>query len=348
MSYTKTDDAVHGKLSWFIQQMIDNENLNDIFDKKQDSKLEIEYKLPEYEYDYKDEFRDFVISKLPNKFSVSGLNTYRNCPKQYFYNYILELKSSAGSQDNASFGTAMHSAFEYTIKEVMNNKKYPSSDEAFNVFSKKLDTLVCDLPENLKQSARVRIFSDDGYYDKFKALVDESAIDPNKKYDKNPKLDNVATGYNEIYAEYPLSFETEIEGHKVILNGFIDRLDKDKNGNYSIYDYKSKGKCDTISPSDNYFYQMAFYKYIFELQHPNCKVVNATFILPLEVDNNHQINLIDKFDKIVKNSDKTNYEIKIEELLNCIKGIYNLEFNVAKKVKCDYCPYKELCYTRTI
>ena len=104
----------------------------------------------------------------------------------------------------------------------------------------------------------------------------------------------------------------------------------------------------SIAPSDNYFYQMAFYKYVFELQHPNSKVVNATFLLPLEADKNHEINLIEKFDKPVKDTDKTVYEQKIEELLNCIKGIYNLEFDIPKKVKCDYCPYKQFCVTRTI
>ena len=250
--------------------------------------------------------------------------------------------------DNASFGTAMHSAFEYTIKEVMNNKKYPDNEEVYNVFSKKLDTLVCDYPENLKTGALEKIFGEDGYYNKFKALVDENTINPNKNYEKNLKLDNTATGYNEIYAEYPLSYEAEIEGKKVILNGYIDRLDKNPKGEYSIYDYKSKEHCKSIAPSDNYFYQMAFYKYVFELQHPDCKVVNATFLLPMESDKKHEINLIAKFDKIPKSSDKTNYEAKIEELLNCIKGIYNLEFDVPKKPKCEYCAYKQLCNSRTV
>jgi len=351
LSYTKTEDHTHGKLSWFIQQLVDNEDLNEILNKKfgyKPEELSENYIIPKYEYDYNKEFKDFVVSKLPNKFSFSGLNTYRNCPKQYFYGYILQIKPEFASMDNASFGTAMHSAFERTIECVMNDKKYPEADDIYNVFCKKLDTLVCDYPENLKKAAKEHIFSNDGYYRDFASIVEASLIDPNKKYTKNPTLDNIATGFYEIYAEYPLTVNVEIEGKQTNLNGFIDRLDKDKNGNYSIYDYKSKIHCSSIAPSDNYFYQMAFYKYVFEVQHPSCKIVNATFLLPLEADNNHKINLIDKFDKAPKNSDKTNYEAKIEELLSCIKGIYNLEFDVPKKPNCDYCQYKQLCQTRTI
>ena len=348
LSYTKTEDPTYGKVSWLIQQLLENEKLNGILNKRYNIELKENYIVPKCSYDYKDEFKEYVISKLPDKFSVSGLNTYRNCPKQYFYKYIMEIKSSVGSPDDASFGTAMHEAFEYVIKYVMDNKKYPEANEVYQVFSKELDKLVCDYPENLKQSAYEHIFSDEGYYKNFTALVEASSVNPDKKYEKNPKLDNIKTGYNEIYAEYPLVFETEIEGKKTVLNGFIDRLDKDKDGNYSIYDYKSKIHCSNIYPSDNYFYQMAFYKYVFELQNPECKVKNTTFLLPLEADKNHEINLIDKFEKPVKDTDKTNYETKIEELMNCIKGIYNLEFDVPKKPKCDYCPYKQFCVTKTV
>ncbi len=352
LSYTKTDTRTHGELSWYIKQLLEKEELRGIINKKYDIQLEDSYIVPKYEYDYGSEFRDYIISKLPTKFSVSGLNAYRNCPKQYFYSHILELKSESGSQDDASFGTAMHSAFEYTIKYVMDNKKYPSANEVYSVFSKKLDNLICDYPDNLKKAAKDKIFSDNGYYKDFTSMVDTNSIHPDKKFVKKPKLDSTITGFSEIYAEYPLSFEIEIDNHKVILNGYIDRLDKDKNGSYSIYDYKSKVHCDSIAPSDNYFYQMAFYKYIFEHQHPNCKVTNATFLLPLEADGNHSINLIDKFDKAPRGKtsdcDKTNYEVKIEELLDCIKKIYNLEFEVSKKPNCNYCPYRQFCETRTI
>ena len=331
LSYTKTNDTVYGRLSWFIQQLLDDEKLNNIFNRKYNVELSDDYVLPKYEYDYSEEFKDFMVSKLPNKFSVSGLNAYRSCPKRYFYDYILELNSPSSNSDDASFGTAMHTAFEYAINEVMDKKKYPSADEAYKAFCAKLDTLVCDYPENLKQSAKEHIFSPDGYYEKFKALVNENEI-----------------GEHTIQAEYQLSCETEIEGKKTILNGYIDRLDKDKNGNYSIYDYKSKLHCSSISPSDNYFYQMAFYKYVFELQHPEHKVTNATFLFPLEADKNHAINLINKFDEPAKNSDKTLYSTKIEELINCIKGIYDLQFDVPAKPNCAYCSHKQFCQTKTV
>ena len=38
----------------------------------------------------------------------------------------------------------------------------------------------------------------------------------------------------------------------------------------------------SISPGDNYFYQMALYKYIFENQIEGAKVTKESFLLPLE------------------------------------------------------------------
>ena len=170
-------------------------------------------------------------------------------------------------------------------------------------------------------------------------------------YSTNDEINNIPNGKYKIYAEYPLNYELEIPKEwglkldnfdKIILNGFIDRLDKNPDGTYSIYDYKTREICYNIPPSDNYFYQMVFYKYLFELQNPDTSVKRACFLLPIEKNNNHEINIQDKkdFEKL--------YEQKIYELLGYIEKILKQEFDVPDKPNCQYCDYKQFCNTKTI
>ena len=347
LSYAKTDSA--GKLSWFINQLINNEELkiNKTLIEAENEQFDIDYQNPKYDYDYTQEFKDYVKLNTPKKFSASSLILYKDCPKQYFYKYILGLKSESGNKDNTILGTSVHKAFEYTIKYVLSEKKYPSYDEVYNVFEESINNLAPSLPENLKQCGKEKIFAENKYYDKFISMVKPEEID----YSTNDEINNIPNGKYKIYAEYPLNYELEIPKEwgleldnfdKIILNGFIDRLDKNPDGTYSIYDYKTREICYNIPPSDNYFYQMVFYKYLFELQNPDTSVKRACFLLPIEKNNNHEINIQDKkdFEKL--------YEQKIYELLGYIEKILKQEFDVPDKPNCQYCDYKQFCNTKTI
>ena len=63
------------------------------------------------EYDYKRDFAEMIKSKLKDKsYSPSAIKTYLYCPRQYLYSKILKLEGRDGNPDNASYGTAVHSA----------------------------------------------------------------------------------------------------------------------------------------------------------------------------------------------------------------------------------------------
>lgn len=119
-----------GKPSWFVRQ------LKDKFQDNQEylafpEKLEIQgLEKPSTDYDYKKEFEGFIRNRFQKSYSASSLNTYRKCPREYFYNYILGLKSSSGNRDNLTYGLGVHKAFQFVLDYAMKNKKYPTAEEA--------------------------------------------------------------------------------------------------------------------------------------------------------------------------------------------------------------------------
>jgi ATP-dependent exoDNAse (exonuclease V) beta subunit len=307
------------KPSWFIKQ------LKDKFQDEPDylaypEKPEIQgLEKPTADYDYKKEFEEFIRSRFQKSYSASSLNTYRKCPREYFYNYILGLKSSSGNRDNLTYGLAVHKAFQYTINYALENKKYPTVDEAYEVFAKSVDELPCSNPEKMKQSGKIYIFSNGTYYDEFISICPPESL--------------------ESRAELELKYTTE---NGVSFNGSIDRIDKNKDGTYSIYDYKTGTDNSGITKSgahSDYYYQIGFYKYLFKKQFGIDADVTTTFIYPLLAEDFHTEKDI---------PDDVSEEIA-SEFIDIVGKIQNLEFDRPHKCPNEkFCSYKNLCKMNAI
>lgn len=308
-----------GKLSWFIKEVL--EKLKDktdlvIFPEKT---IVFGIEKPTIDYDYKREFEDFIKSRFQKSYSASSLNTYRKCPKEYFYNYILGLKSSSGSKDNLTYGLAVHKAFQYTLNYAMKYKKYPIAEEAYLVFAKTIDELPCENPDKLKESGKNNIFTKGKYYDKFISIASAENI-------------------NSV-AEMPLKYTTE-DG--ISFNGTIDRIDENPDGTYSIYDYKTGTDNSGITPKgihSDYYYQIAFYKYLFKKQENVHKNISTYFIYPLLEDNAH----------IKKEITDNDCETVANEFIECVKNIQELKFDRPNKCPNEkFCNYKNICKMNVI
>lgn len=362
LSYANIGRA-YGKISWFFQQLLDNISLineeNPKLVKTVIEDFEFGFDSPKPDYNLED-FNRYMEPALPNWFSVSALNEYRNCPKQYFYERILKMKINSGSKDDMNYGTAVHAAFEEAIKYVMDNKEYPDVDYVKNVFNSKLGELEIVNPDNTKASAEEKIFGENGYYkEHFVKLAKVDEIPKDAHFEENPSLNNIPDGRH-IYAEYKLNYEIDMpeewktsiddKDAKIIYNGSIDRLDKDVDGKYIIYDYKTKEKCDDITPSDNYFYQIVFYKYILEKQNPGIEVKECYFLLPLEKNGNHKIMVHHKFSNYIKTKDKTVdvFQEKVDELREATASIRKMQFEKPESPNCRFCGYKFICNNRLI
>ena len=302
-----------GKLSWFIEKTILNpvvqdKNLISYPEKEAVSKIII----PQKEYDYRAEFGEMIKNKIPRTFSPSSLNLYRRCPMQYFYNKIMGINPDTGNKDNKSYGDAVHEAFRYAVEYAVANGEYPGVQEAYKVFESKIDSLPSTNPENLKQSARDYIFSDGKYYQKFTEISPAEHL--------NSK------------AEFELNFEED----GINFYGKIDRVDKNQDGTYTIYDYKTGTDSSGITRGgvhSDYYYQIAFYKYLFRKQFGIETEINTCFLYPLLEESS-----------VFKDISDAECNEVAQEYIEIAHKIQNTEFE--KPAKCPnekFCNCKDVC-----
>lgn len=269
------------------------------------------------DYDYTKEFHAIVDAKLAQqKYSPTSVNTYLKCPRQYFYEYILDFPAKDGNADNMHYGSAVHEACEKAVKFALKNEYYPQKSEFIKFFTDKLNNLPISTPEMRK------ILSERG----------ENAL--NTYY---VQLCN--TPVNQLHAAEK-RFELPLDDVKFC--GIIDRIDKNSDGTYSIYDYKT-GKAKDLGiiciggEHEDYYNQIALYKYFFE-KESNCKVKNTGFIFPDECDKNLDIHFTDEECTAV-----------LEKFRNAIKDIRSYKFEPIeqkdrkKNPACQYCQYKAFC-----
>ena len=131
------------------------------------------------------------------------------------------------------------------------------------------------------------------------------------------------------------SVSCEFEGIK--FKGFIDRIDKNSDGTYTVYDYKTgNNKNYEIGPEkthEDYYNQMVWYKYFWELK--TGKKVNLTkFIYPEDFET--------KNDGITYSKDEI--EQSVEKFKQAIKDINSCKFEPSyNENACKFCNYKDFC-----
>ena len=161
------------------------------------------------DYDYSKEFCAMVDSVLKSKpYSPTSVNIYLKCPRQYFYEYILALPAKDGNADALSYGSAIHEACEKSVKFALENGHYPEKTEFIKYFKNKLNNLpVSALVARTKLQER-----------------GEQALD--KYY-----VQICNTPVSQLYeAEYELNFTLD----DIRFKGYIDRIEKNSDGTYSI------------------------------------------------------------------------------------------------------------------
>ena len=279
--------------------------------------LERSKDLVKRDYDYKLEFNNLVKAKLNGKsFSPTVVNTYLNCPRQYFYNYILNFAPKDGNADVMHYGTSVHDACEYAVTYALKYKNYPTKDDFIKKFKKRLYTL----PISTFEAKLVLEGRGENALDKFYTQL------------CNTPISNL---YN---VEYRLEFEVG----DIKFKGFIDRIDKNDDGTYSIYDYKTgiAKKENAISPDgehEDYYNQIGLYKYYFE-KATGFKVKDTTFIFPEDFTKNLTLNLTEEECLAIDTKFRT-----------AIDNIRAYKFDPIPKLErtedknCKYCQYKDFC-----
>ncbi len=265
-------------------------------------------------YDNRKAFQDEIEQRVKKVvLSPSRLNDYLDCPRKFFYLKVLAIDVEENNWDNANFGSLIHGLLEKAVRKAKEKGEYPKLEEISAQFKKELDDT------------------------KFSSLAVK------EKFEKNGI--RVIKHYYPHFASIPIervdTVEYVFDGVNVgeyAITGKIDRIEKNADGTYELYDYKtgmpvSETKVAVGQDKENYFNQLCFYKYAFE-KATGKKVARAGLIY-------------------VENHGKNVYKILTQEdmdyIENLIKSVYDkinaFQFDPVKedKAKCEKCAYKNLC-----
>jgi CRISPR/Cas system-associated exonuclease Cas4 (RecB family) len=252
------------------------------------------------------------------RFSASMINTYLDCGRKFYFNYIKNIKPIEDKDISyLVFGNLFHKSAERFVESEYTLVETDCVNLAFEEFK-----------------------------DNEKEVITQSEKDTCVKYlealKKYYKSDNKF-----------LEAEKEIEGVKIFLDGFalnlygvIDRIDTTKDGDYIVIDYKTSKKKKIFDNNisklfdsslkekrNAYALQILFYAYL--LQKKGYKVLDTQLIYPhlLHKDSNCSVS---EFNNAIYNEYENN-------LKKCLEEIFDKEKQWESTKNCNYCDYKEIC-----
>lgn len=168
-------------------------------------------------------------------FSYSKLEVFKNCPLQYRYKYI-EKKYSQDTSIALELGSLCHYVLEQKGRMVAAKQK---------VDYDKLNNILLDGVSEVDEKTKEKLLGVNQLKRKYFEVWHEADNASGASYDEKIKLfDQVLhkemedTEWESTYFERPFEF---VWDNKVILKGFIDRIDV-KDGQYRTVDYKTSKK----------------------------------------------------------------------------------------------------------
>ena len=268
--------------------------------------------LTKRDYDYKRDFMELIKGFCKNReHSHSSVDTYRGCPRKYFYKYILAFEGRGGISDGANYGSAVHDTCQYLVEQaLLPPKKYPSKEDFMAKFDECMDFYPFSSKENEK------MYRDRGHNELneyYKVLIKTKPEDL-------------------IGAE--VKVEGKIDG--INITGRIDKVVKNPDGTVDIYDYKTtnaltlKEVCKG-GKYEGYYNQVCLYKYFAQkLNGLNVNEVKLSFPidsseLSVPVDDDDCKEVFEKFKEYIRQIEGANFEPS-----------YNPD-------ACKYCPYTSFC-----
>lgn len=300
--------------------------LNIAFDKKFDfDTYQIDYNRDLFENEYykflsKDiynnqkAFEKEIRQRVNNIIlSPTRLNDYLECQRKFFYLKVLNIDIQHANWDNANYGTAIHNVLEKAVNFAFENNFYPKLEEMLEWFKFNMDNSTFTTVEKKEMFLKRGKTALSDYYPRFIETPIKSIV-------------NVEYSFNNV----------EVQGN--FISGKIDRIEKNKDGTFELYDYKtgtpvSAKKVEIGESREDYFNQLCFYKYAFE-KLTNKKVSKVGLIY---IENHSKT--------IYKELGQNDMEYIENLITKAYKDIKDLQFNETAKSNdtCKYCAYKQIC-----
>jgi len=318
LSFPNTIDGKPQELTAHLSPVIQKSGIVEEFNhelSREDYTFEILKSLTQNGFDFKGAFKDELAARIKDfVLSPSALNTYQACPRNFLYSYILQVPIYSGEWDSANYGNAVHKTLEIAIQKAKEAGTYPAKEEFLEIFRKNL---------------AAQKFSDAGKRKQFEERGEK------KLTEFYPHFAGITP--DRVFAtEHYLKF-VPVENY--FIKGFIDRIETNADGTYSLYDYKTgsaKRKTQIVDGGDyeNYLNQLRFYKFAFETQNAGAKVTEVGLIFVEEPADNFYTKLTDADNAIIK-----------EKILDTYKNIHALNFEPtdADDKTCANCEYRQLC-----
>lgn len=184
------------------------------------------------------------------RLSVSKSKTFKSCKAKYNFSYIQKLPKK--EWEHLNFGLFLHEVLEYFHKERLAGNTEPDnvliskvSKIAYETYGKKLS------PTDLKEAKDI-IFQ-------YLQILDNERI----------------KGYPDKVTHAEKDFKILIND-KVLLIGYIDRIQKDADGLVHVADYKTS-KSDKYLKND--FFQLKTYAYALCLEDESIEEVRTSYIM---------------------------------------------------------------------
>lgn len=284
----------------------------------EDFALEVVKSLKQAEFNYTRVFEEEIRARVKDfRLSPSTLNSYLNCPREFLYSQIYKIPVYDKDSNDASYGSAFHRTLEWAVSVAKDTRAYPSYAEAKDAFIKHLGSQRFLTKTKREEYIDRGIKSLTTYYPSFCETTPERVLGI------EVKLDFVPVG------DY-------------FVKGFIDRVEKNNDGTYSLYDYKTgsaKAKTQIADGKDyeHYLNQLRFYKLAFETINTGAKVSQVGLLFVEEHDKSFYTRLTEEDNDIIRDKILTSYK-NIEEL-----NFAPVISNTKSADSCQYCDYKMLC-----
>jgi ATP-dependent helicase/DNAse subunit B len=184
------------------------------------------------------------------KVSFSALDTYKTCPRKYYYNYILKLPKF--DKPWFVFGNFNHTILEKFFKIIIRCKQKNLEYDKKELMYKSYTSALKKYQNLANQGKKLRLTP---------AQLKETKGIIKKFFDRDDgELPDV------MYVEKEFTIDLT---DSIVLRGYIDRIDDLGNDTYRIVDYKTSKKSYKIDKNN----QLDLYAIGFKKYHPDAKQI---------------------------------------------------------------------------
>jgi len=256
---------------------------------------------------------------VEQKLSVSKVKTFDSCKAKFKYSYIEKLPKK--EWDFHVFGTFMHDTLEHFHLKMIDNAKDATIPEGENpnaiqedMWPKLMKEAFMDSCEKYKEK-----LSTEQKNESFVILQDYLNLMREQK--KDGTLCNVTEAERAFYI---------VINEKVLLNGFIDRIQVDHDGVLHVADYKTTKDKKYLKD----FFQLETYAYALFLADPDLEKVRASFVC-----------LRHNFDYLTKEFTRKDVEHIGQKFIDYADSIDEEKlWRPQPQFLCKYCDFLENCH----